>query len=224
MKNRMRVAGTALAFLTISCAEKAPPPADTATPAPTPPPAPVSTAPAAPDQFKVRLETSKGPIVIEVHRDWAPNGVDRFHQLVQEGYFNDVRFFRVVPGFVVQFGMHGDPATNSKWAAQPLPDDPVTQPNKRGTVTFAKTAMPNSRTTQLFINLQDNTAILNPPAQQGFAPFGEVVEGMSVVDRLYSGYGGTPSEQQGEIAAEGNAFLNRTYPKLDFVRTAKVVK
>jgi peptidyl-prolyl cis-trans isomerase A (cyclophilin A) len=225
MKNRMRVAGTALAFLAIACAEKAPPPADTATPAPTPPPAaPVSTAPAAPDQFKVRLETSKGPIVIEVHRDWAPNGVDRFHQLVQEGYFNDVRFFRVVTGFVVQFGMHGDPATNAKWAAQPLPDDPVTQPNKRGTVTFAKTTMPNSRTTQLFINLQDNTAILNPPAQQGFAPFGEVVEGMSVVDRLYSGYGGAPSEQQGQIAAEGNAFLNRTYPKLDFVRTAKVVK
>lgn len=223
MKNRLRVAGTAFAFLTISCAEKAPPPADTATPAPTPPPAPVSTAPAAPDQFKVRFETSKGPIVIQVHRDWAPNGVDRFHQLVQEGYFNDVRFFRVVTGFVVQFGMHGDPATNAKWAAQPLPDDPVTQPNKRGTVTFAKTAMPNSRTTQLFINLQDNTAILNPPAQQGFAPFGEVVEGMSVVDRLYSGYGGAPSEQQGQIAAEGNAFLNRTYPKLDFVRTARIV-
>ena len=222
--NRMRFAGTALAFLTVACAEKAPPPADTATPAPTPPPAPVSTTPAAPDQFKVRFETSKGPIVIEVHREWAPNGVDRFHQLVQEGYYNDVRFFRVVTGFVVQFGMHGDPATNAKWAAQPLIDDPVTQPNKRGTVTFAKTAMPNSRTTQLFINLQDNTGILNPPAQQGFAPFGEVVEGMSVVDRLYAGYGGAPSEQQGQIAAEGNAFLNRTYPKLDFVRTAKVVK
>ena len=183
-----------------------------------------STTPAAPDQFKVRFETSKGPIVIEVHRDWAPNGVDRFHQLVQEGYYNDVRFFRVVPGFVVQFGMHGDPATNAKWAAQQLPDDPVTQPNKRGTVTFAKTTMPNSRTTQLFINLQDNTAALNPPSQQGFAPFGEVVEGMSVVDRLYSGYGDTPTRQQGEIAAEGNAFLNRTYPKLDYVKTVKVVK
>jgi peptidyl-prolyl cis-trans isomerase A (cyclophilin A) len=220
----MKLAGSALAFLIAACAKDAPPPADTATVAPTPP-APVTPAvDAAPATFKVRFETSKGPIVIEAHRDWAPNGVDRFYQLVNQGYYDDVRFFRVVTGFVVQFGMHGDPATNAKWAAQPLIDDPVTQPNKRGTVTFAKSGLPNSRTTQLFINLQDNSGSLNPPSQQGFAPFGEVVEGMSVVDRLYSGYGGTPSEQQAQIAAEGNAFLNRTYPKLDFVRTAKVVK
>ena len=214
----MRFAGIALTALTLACAEKAPPPADTATAAPTPPPAPA--VPAAPAQFKVRLETSKGPVVIELHRDWAPNGVDRFHQLVQEGYYDDVRFFRVVPGFVVQFGMHGDSATNAKWAAQPLIDDPVTQTNKRGTVTFAKTAMPNSRTTQLFINLQDNT-MLDP---QGFAPIGEVVEGMSVIERFYSGYADQPTGRQGEIAAEGNAYLNRTFPKLDFVKTAKVVK
>jgi peptidyl-prolyl cis-trans isomerase A (cyclophilin A) len=218
--NRIRFAGTALAFLTVACAEKAPPPADTATA--TPPPAPVTPAvDAAPAQFKVRFETSKGPIVIELHRDWSPNGVDRVYQLVQQSYFDDVRFFRVVPGFVVQFGMHGDPATNAKWVAQPLMDDPVKQSNRRGTVVFAKPTMPNSRTTQLFINLQDNSSSLDP---QGFAPVGEVVEGMSVVERLYSGYGGEPSEYQGRIAAEGNAFLKQSYPKLDFVKTAKVVK
>lgn len=217
--NRLRFAGIAVISMTVACAEKAPPPADTATPAPTPPPA-APAVPAAPGQFKVRLETSKGPIVIELHRDWAPNGVDRMYQLVEQGYYDNVRFFRVVPGFVVQFGMHGDPATNSKWVAQPLIDDPVKQSNKRGTVTFAKTGMPNSRTTQLFINLQDN-AMLDP---QGFAPIGEIVEGMSVVDRLYSGYGGAPSDSQPRIAAEGNAFLKQLYPKLDFVKTAKVVK
>jgi peptidyl-prolyl cis-trans isomerase A (cyclophilin A) len=222
--SRMRFAGVALAAWTLACAKDAPPPADTATVAPTPPAPTTPAVDAAPDTFKVRFETSKGPIVIQAYRAWAPNGVDRFYQLVQQGYYDDVRFFRVVPGFVVQFGMHGDPATNAKWAAQPLIDDPVTQSNKRGTVTFAKTGMPNSRTTQLFINLQDNSGSLDPPSQQGFAPFGEVVEGMSVVDRLHSGYGGTPSEQQAQIAAEGNAFLNRTYPKLDYVRTAKVVK
>ena len=205
--------------LTIACAEKAPPPADTATAAPPPPPA-APAVPAAPAQFKVRFETSKGPIVIELHRDWSPNGVDRIYQLVEQSYFDDVRFFRVVPGFVVQFGMHGDPGTNAKWVAQPLIDDPVKQTNKRGTVTFAKTGMPNSRTTQLFINLQDN-AMLDP---QGFAPIGEVVEGMSVVDRLYSGYGGAPSDEQPRIAAEGNTFLKQSYPKLDYVKTAKVVK
>lgn len=205
--------------MTIACAEKAPPPADTATAAPTPPP-PAPTVAAAPEQFKVRLETSKGPIVIQLHREWAPNGVDRFFQLVEEGYYDNVRFFRVVPGFVVQFGMHGDPATNAKWTSQPLIDDPVRQSNKRGTVTFAKTGAPNSRTTQLFVNLQDN-AMLDP---QGFAPIGEVVEGMSVIDRFYSGYGDQPTGRQGEIAAEGNAYLSRTFPKLDFVKTAKVVK
>ena len=217
--NRIRFAGTALAFLTVACAEKPPPPADTATPAP--PPAPTTPAvDAAPAQFKVRFETSKGPIVVELHRDWSPNGVDRIYQLVNEGYYDNVRFFRVVPGFVVQFGMHGDPATNSKWVAQPLIDDPVKQSNKRGTVTFAKTGMPNSRTTQLFINLADN-AMLDP---QGFAPIGEIVEGMSVIERFYSGYADQPTGRQGEIAAEGNAFLNRTFPKLDFVKTAKVVR
>jgi len=121
----------------------------------------------------------------------------------------------------VQFGMHGDPATNAKWTADQLMDDPVKQSNTRGTVTFAKSSMPNSRTTQLFINLGDNSGSLDG---QQFAPIGKVVEGMSVVDALYSGYGDNPTSKQGEIAAEGNAYLKRTYPKLDYIRTAKVVK
>ena len=216
--NRFRFALAAAVLLSAACEKPAPPPADTATVAPPPAPAtPTVTAPAA---FRVRLETSKGPIVIQLHRDWAPNGVDRVFQLVEEGYYNDVRFFRVVPGFVVQFGMHGDPATNAKWAAQKLTDDPVKGTNKRGTVTFAQTPMPDTRSTQLFINLGDN-AMLD---QQRFAPIGEVVEGMSVVDALYSGYGDQPSSRQEEIAAGGNAFLKANYPKLDFIKTARVAK
>jgi len=219
--NRIRVATLALFVLIASCDRPAPPPADTATATPPAPPAATIPAPVtAPATFRVRLETSRGPIVIEAHRDWSPNGVDRFFQLVELGYYNDVRFFRVVPGFVVQFGMHGNPQTNAQWVAQPLTDDPVKQSNKRATMTFAQTPMPNTRTTQLFINLQDNASL----DAANFAPIGEVVEGMSVVDALYSGYGDQPSERQPQIAAEGNAFLNRTYPKLDFIRTARVVK
>jgi peptidyl-prolyl cis-trans isomerase A (cyclophilin A) len=219
-----RILSAVCLSLVVACDKPAPPPADTAT-AVTPPPAPAAPAvDPAPATFKVRFETSKGPIVIQFNRDWAPNGVDRVHQLVQSGFYDDVRFFRVVPNFVVQFGMHGDPATNSRWVGQPLKDDPVKQSNKRGTVTFAKSMMPDSRTAQLFINLVDNGPALDPPSQQGFAPIGEVVEGMSVVERLYSGYGGEPSDRQGEIAGGGNAFLKQAYPKLDFVRTARVVK
>jgi peptidyl-prolyl cis-trans isomerase A (cyclophilin A) len=211
----------ALVVMSGACDRSAPPPADSGTPAP-PTPAPAATpTDAAPATFRVRLETSKGPVVIEAHRDWSPNGVDRFYQLVNDGYYDDVRFFRVVPPFVVQFGMHGDPARNAKWAKDGLIDEPVKQSNRRGTVTFAKSQMPNSRTTQLFINLQDNSGMLD---QQGFAPFGEVVEGMSVLDRLYSGYADEPTGRQPEIAAEGNAFLNRTFPKLDYIKTARVVK
>jgi peptidyl-prolyl cis-trans isomerase A (cyclophilin A) len=218
---RLRIATAALALLIAACDRPAPPPADSATA--TPPPTPAATIPApvtAPATFRVRLETSRGPIVIEAHRDWSPNGVDRFFQLVESGYYDDVRFFRFVPGFIVQFGMHGNPQTNAQWVARPLMDDPVKQSNRRGTVSFAQTPMPNTRTTQLFINLQDNAGL----DAQNFAPIGEVVEGMSVVDALYSGYGGVPSDSQPRIAAEGNAFLNRAFPKLDFVRTARVVK
>jgi peptidyl-prolyl cis-trans isomerase A (cyclophilin A) len=215
-----RLSTLSLLALSAACAGSDAPPADTTTAAPAPPPAAAPAADAAPAQFKVRIETSKGPIVIEAHRDWSPNGVDRFYQLVQSGYYDDIRFFRVVPGFVVQFGMHGDSATNAKWATNGLIDEPVKQPNRRGTVTYAKSEMPNSRTTQLFINLADNSML----DQQGFAPFGEVVEGMSVIDALYSGYGDQPTGRQSEIAAEGNAYLNREFPKLDFIKTARVVK
>lgn len=217
--NRFRLPAAAL--LIVACASPDTQKTDSATaapPAPTPAAAPaVDPAPAT---FRVRMETSKGPIVLQFNRDWAPNGVDRIYHLVESGYFDDVRFFRVVPGFVVQFGMHGDPAKNAEWVARPLQDDPVKQSNKRGTVTFAQTPMPNSRTTQLFINLGDNSML----DQQRFAPIGTVVEGMSVVDALHAGYADEPTNRQGEIAAEGNAFLNRTYPKLDFIRTARVVR
>jgi len=217
---RIHILTTAAMVFLAACDRSTPAPADTATPAPTPPP-PAAPAPvaAAPAQFRVRFETSRGPIVVLAHRDWSPNGVDRLYQLVEQGYYDDARFFRVVPEFIVQFGMHADPATNTRWTAQKVMDDPVKESNRRGMVTFAMIqGTPNSRTTQLFINLRDN-AMLD---QMGFPPIGEVVEGMSVVDALHSGYGETP--QQGLIAAEGNAYLKRQFPKLDFVRTAKVVK
>ncbi len=219
-----RILAAVIVSFLVACDKPAPPPADTAT-AVAPPPAPATPAvDPAPATFKVRFETSKVPFVVQFTREWSPNGVDRIYQLVNENYYDDVRFFRVVPGFVVQFGMHGDPAKNAAFVAQPIKDDPVKQTNKRGTVTFAKSMMPDSRTTQLFINLVDNGPALDPPSQQGFAPIGQVIEGMSVVDRLYSGYGGAPSDRQGEIAAEGNVFLNREYPKLDYVKTARIVK
>lgn len=214
---RLQIPVLAIAIASTACDKPAPPPADTATPAP--PPVAATPTVTAPAEFKVRLETSKGPIVIQLHRDWAPNGVDRFFQLVEEGYYNDVRFFRVIPNFVVQFGMNGDPATNAKWSENRITDDPVKQTNARGTVTFA-TSGPNSRTTQLFINLGDNASL----DQQGFSPIGTVVEGMSVVDRLYSGYGDPPGDQQTNISSGGNAYLAQNYPKLDFVKTASVVK
>jgi peptidyl-prolyl cis-trans isomerase A (cyclophilin A) len=216
--NRLRLSGIAVALLLAACDKPAPPPADTATATPPPVAAPTPTV-TAPAQFKVRLETSKGPVVIQLHRDWSPNGVDRFFQLVEEGYYTDTRFFRVIKGFIVQFGMNGDPATYAKWKDQRIADDPVKQSNTRGTVTFA-TSGPNSRTTQLFINLGDNGGL----DQQGFTPIGQVVEGLSVVDALFSGYGDPPQDQQTNIAAGGNAYLSTNYPKLDFIRKATVVK
>jgi len=176
----------------------------------------------APDTFRVRFETTKGPFVIEVTRAWAPRGADRFYNLVKVGYYDDVAFFRVIDGFMVQFGIHGDPAANLAWREAPIPDDPVTQSNKRGMVTYAM-AGPDSRTTQLFINFKDNTNL----DSQGFAPFGAVVEGLSVVDSLYSGYGeGAPrgkGPEQGRAQAEGNAYLRASFPKMDFIKTARLV-
>jgi peptidyl-prolyl cis-trans isomerase A (cyclophilin A) len=175
----------------------------------------------APATYKARFTTSKGDFVIEVTRDWAPQGADRFYNLVKHGFFNDARFFRAIEGFMVQFGINGDPAVSAKWREATIPDDPVKQSNKRGYVTFA-TSGPNSRTTQLFINFGSNANLDG----MGFAPFGKVVTGMDVVDALYKGYGeGAPSgsgPNQGRIQGEGNAYLNRDFPKLDWVKEAKI--
>ena len=176
----------------------------------------------APETYRAKFDTSKGPFVIEVHRDWAPNGADRFYNLVRGGFYNNVRFFRVLTGFMAQFGMNGTPEVQRVWGspAQQLKDDQVKQSNKRGYVTFAN-AGPNSRSTQVFINLVDN-AFLDPEPMH-FAPFGQVVEGMEVVDMLYTGYGRQNVPDQGRITSEGNAYLTKEYPKLDFVKMATIV-
>lgn len=178
----------------------------------------------APARFKANFDTSKGVFVIDVHRDWAPIGADRFYNLVKNGYYDDVRFFRVIPGFMAQFGMHGNPGVQSAWANARLKDDPVQQGAKRGYVVFAHGG-PNSRTTQLFINFKDNSSMLTP---QGFAAFGEVTTGMDIVDAIYGGYGeGAPrgkGPSQGDIASQGNAYLIKAFPKLDYVKTATIAK
>jgi peptidyl-prolyl cis-trans isomerase A (cyclophilin A) len=177
----------------------------------------------APATFKANFDTSKGMFVVEVHRDWAPRGADRFYNLVKSGFFNNTRFFRVIQGFMVQFGIHGDPAVSSEWRAARIQDDPVKGSNKRGFVTFA-TAGPGTRTTQVFINFGDNVAL----DKQGFAPFGEVVSGMDVVDKLYSEYGeGAPrgkGPDQGRLQGEGNAYLMKEFPRLDYIKTATIAK
>src|SRR6185503_5259027 len=138
----------------------------------------------APATYKANFVTTQGTFVITVTRSWAPIGADRFYNLVKNGYFDDIRFFRVVPGFMAQFGIHGTPAVSAAWQGARLKDDPVTKSNTRGMVTFA-TAGPNTRTTQLFINFGNNAGL----DKQGFAPFGEVTKGMDVVDKIYNGYG-----------------------------------
>jgi len=171
----------------------------------------------APDTFKAKFETTCGNFVVEVKREWSPNGADRFYQLVSTGLYDDCKFFRVVPGFVVQFGINGDPKVAAKWQDARIEDDQVKTSNVRGTVTFA-TSGPNSRTTQIFINFKDNKG-LDP---QGFSPFGKVIEGMDVVDKINAQYGGSPD--QGHIQAEGNAYLNANFPKLDGVKKATIVQ
>src|SRR5262245_14668507 len=161
----------------------------------------------APDVFKAKLDTSKGPVIIDVHREWAPIGADRFYNLVKNGFYDDTRFFRVLDGFMAQIGINGKPAIQSNWRNATIQDDPVKQSNKRGFVTFAKTGAPNSRSTQIFINFRDNSSL----DRQGFAPFGEVTTGMDVVDKLYTGYGeGAPSgrgPEQQKVQMEGNTYL-----------------
>ena len=170
----------------------------------------------APDVFRARFETSKGAFVIEVQREWAPRGADRFYSLVSNGFYEGMHFFRVIDNFMVQFGIPGDPAVAARWREARITDDPVTQSNSRGSVTFAMTGQPNSRTTQLFINFVDNTNLDG----MGFAPFGRVVEGMDVVDQLYSGYGERPD--QSRIQAEGNQYLTSDFPEMDSVALATI--
>ena len=176
-----------------------------------------------PDVFRARFETSKGPVVIEAQRDWAPRGADRFYELVKTGFYNDARFFRVLPRFVVQFGISKDPKTSELWSQLKIVDDPSKQPNTRGTVTFAKSG-PNSRTTQVFINVADNRSL----DASGFAPFAKVVEGMDVVDKFYAGYGEMSPRGNGpdplKIQVMGNEYLLRNFPQLDFVKTASIEK
>jgi peptidyl-prolyl cis-trans isomerase A (cyclophilin A) len=175
----------------------------------------------APATYKVNFDTSKGAFVVEVHRDWAPNGADRFYNLVKGGFYDDVRFFRVIPNFMAQFGIHGNPGVMAAWRSAQIKDDPVKESNLRSYVVFA-TAGPNTRTTQLFINFRDNTGL----DRQGFAPFGRVVSGMDVVDKIYSGYGeGAPrgkGPEQGRIQSEGNAYLTKEFPRLDYIKTATI--
>jgi peptidyl-prolyl cis-trans isomerase A (cyclophilin A) len=177
---------------------------------------PASLTAKAPDVFSVQFTTTKGDFVVEVTRAWAPLGADRFYNLVKHGFFTDAAFFRVVPGFIVQFGLSADPGVNKVWHSANIKDDPVTQSNRPGTITFA-TAGPNTRTTQLFINFGNNA----PLDRQGFSPFGRVTSGMDVVQKLYAGYGEQPD--QGSITALGKAYLDKNFPKIDSIQSAKIV-
>jgi peptidyl-prolyl cis-trans isomerase A (cyclophilin A) len=172
----------------------------------------------APEKFQAKFDTSQGEFVIEVTKAWSPIGADRFYNLVKNGYFDNCRFFRVISGFMAQVGMNGDPKITQAWKNFPIKDDQVKQSNKRGYVTFAKTGAPNSRTVQIFINYSDRNAQLD---KDGFSPFGKVIKNMEAVDALYSGYGESPSQSM--IQAQGNAYLQKEFPKLDFIKTATIV-
>ena len=188
----------------------------------TPPPPPALLHPAkltakAPSAYSVVFTTTKGSFIVTVHRQWAPRGADRFYNLVRARFFDGDEFFRVVKGFVVQFGISGYPAVSSAWQDATIKDDPVKPSNTRGTITFAD-AGPNTRTTQVFLNLGNNASLDG----QGFSPFGRVTSGMTVVDKLYGGYGEAVTNLQGEIAAAGNSFLRKRFPKLDRILRARV--
>jgi peptidyl-prolyl cis-trans isomerase A (cyclophilin A) len=179
----------------------------------------------APELFDVRLETSKGAIVIEVHRDWSPHGVDRFYNLVCAGYFDDARFFRVIKGRWAQFGINGDPKISNVWRSQTIPDDPRRMSNLRGTIAYAF-AVPDGRTTQVFINLRDNSSTHDA---WSFVPFGKIVEGMSVADALDTEYGeaaggGIRAGKQGPLFQTGNEYLKSNFPHLDYIRLATIAE
>ncbi|HSW28498.1 MAG TPA: peptidylprolyl isomerase [Longimicrobiales bacterium] len=173
----------------------------------------------APETYRVRFETSAGAIVVQVNKAWAPNGADRFYNLVKNGYYDDTRFYRVVEGFMAQFGLKGINAIDQAWRDASFPDDPFTQSNKRGTITFAH-AGPNTRTTQVFFNFKDNTHL----DESGFTPFGEVVEGLDIMDKIYAGYGELPPAGKGPDYAkawvQGNAYLDENFPEMTKVLSA----
>ncbi|MEI8150859.1 MAG: peptidylprolyl isomerase [Hyphomicrobiales bacterium] len=177
----------------------------------------------APAQFKAKFDTSKGIFVLDIQRNWAPNGADRFYNLVKNGFYDNVRFFRVITGFMVQFGVNGDPRISAPWREAKLKDDPVLQSNKRGYITYAM-AGPNTRTSQVFINFGDNSNL----DSQVFSPFGRVVQGMEIVDKLNAEYGeGAPrgrGPDQGRVQTEGNAYLMKDFGKLDYVNRATIEK
>ena len=207
--------------------EEAAPP-ETAAPAPTLSPAeaarqrllnPAQLDEKAPETFRAKFTTSKGDFILEITRAWSPNGADRFYNLVKNGYYNDCRFFRVIDNFMVQFGINGDPSLNQVLSQARISDDPVKQSNQRGYVTFAMTGQPNSRTTQIFINYKDNSFL----DAQNFTPFGRVIDGMDIVDSFFNEYQEVPSENQQQIQAQGNAYLNKQFPKLDYVKNASII-
>jgi peptidyl-prolyl cis-trans isomerase A (cyclophilin A) len=172
----------------------------------------------APQLYDVKFETTAGDFVVSVHRTWAPLGADRFYNLVKNKFYDGNKIFRVVPGFVVQFGISPYPAVSKAWEDARIDDDTITQHNQRGAVTFAG-AGPNTRTTQIFINLGDNTRL----DSDQFAPFAAVTEGMDVIEQLYSGYADTPTENQGQMFAQGDTYFEEQYPKLDEIKTARVI-
>lgn len=171
----------------------------------------------APEHYRVRFETTAGDFTVEVERQWAPLGADRFYHLVRHGYYHGQRFYRVVPGFVVQWGMHGDPELNAKWHEARLPDDPVKTSNVRGTLCFAAAREPNSRTTHVFVNLKDNAYLDG----HRFAPFGRVIEGMETLEAINSEYGEQPDQQQ--IYARGNQYLQEHFPRLDYIKRTRLL-
>jgi peptidyl-prolyl cis-trans isomerase A (cyclophilin A) len=172
----------------------------------------------APPVYNVAFDTSAGSFVVQVTRAWAPNGADRFYNLVKHGYYDGARFFRVIPNFMVQFGINGDPKIQSAWREATIRDEPVVQSNKRGFITFAKSGMPNSRTTQVFINHTDNSRL----DADGFSPFGQVISGMEVVDKINAEYRQQP--EQDLIQTQGNAYLTKAFPRLDFIKSATIGK
>jgi peptidyl-prolyl cis-trans isomerase A (cyclophilin A) len=215
----LAVAAVALTVLAAGC-RSAPPAAPRRDPLLQPDP--VAERAASPDTFVVRFETTEGPFSVQFIRAWAPRGADRVYYLVQSGFYDSTRFFRVMPKFVAQWGAHGSPAVNRVWESRTIPDDPLKQSNGRGTVTFA-TAGANTRTTQLFVNLAGNSRL----DRLGFTPVGRVIDGMIHVDSLYSGYGEGPPRGKGpnqdRLAEQGNIYLQRDFPRLDYIRTARVV-